>query len=111
MCQSFEKIKINIPTSMKEQIKLSTFLSLLDRKIELQTKKIEALKLFKLSITQNIFNEKKLNDFQSVTLGKILKPGSKIPVKNTSEYEKMTVKLNFKGLAKLDHFMLEMKMK
>ena len=97
-----EKIKINIPTSMKEQIKLSTFLSLLDRKIELQTKKIEALKLFKLSITQNIFNEKKLNDFQSVTLGKILKPGSKIPVKNTSEYEKMTVKLNFKGLAKLE---------
>ena len=42
-----EKIKINIPTAMKEQVKLSTFLSLLDRKIELQTKKIEVLKLFK----------------------------------------------------------------
>ena len=89
-------------TSLSEENKIAQFLSLLDKKIELQTKKIEALKLFKLSITQNIFNEKKLNDFQSVTLEKILKPGSKIPVKNTSEYEKMTVKLNFKGLAKLE---------
>ena len=89
-------------TSLSEENKIAYFLSLLDKKIELQTKKIEALKLFKLSITQNIFNEKKSNDFQSVTLGKILKPGSKIPVKNTSEYEKMTVKLNFKGLAKLE---------
>ena len=88
--------------SLKEQIKVGNLLLLLDKKIELQTKKIEALKLFKLSITQNIFNEKKSNDFQSVTLGKILKTGSKIPVKNTSEYEKMTVKLNFKGLAKLE---------
>ena len=95
------KFNIAYP-SIKEQRKVYNFLSLLDKKIQLQTKKIEALKLFKLSITQNIFNEKKLNDFQSVTLEKILKPGSKIPVKNTSEYEKMTVKLNFKGLAKLE---------
>lgn len=87
---------------LNEQLKIANFLNLLDKKIELQTEKIEALKLFKLSITQNIFNEKKSNDFQSVTLGKILKPGSKIPVKNTSEYEKLTVKLNFKGLAKLE---------
>lgn len=98
---TIESVECFIP-SIDEQIKISNFLSLLDKKIELQTKKIEALKLFKLSITQNIFNEKKLNDFQSVTLEKILKPGSKIPVKNTSEYEKMTVKLNFKGLAKLE---------
>lgn len=97
----FKELKIYLPSD-KEQEKIAKLLSLLDKKIALQTKKIETLKLFKLSITQNIFNEKKLNDFQSVTLEKILKPGSKIPVKNTSEYEKMTVKLNFKGLAKLE---------
>ena len=94
-------ICINIPNK-KEQDRVGRLIELVNKKIELQTKKIDALKLFKLSITQNIFNEKKLNDFQSVTLEKILKPGSKIPVKNTSEYEKMTVKLNFKGLAKLE---------
>ena len=99
--ENLKKVNLDIPL-LSEQKKIADMLELLDKKIELQTKKIEALKLFKLSITQNIFNEKKLNDFQSVTLGKILKPGSKIPVKNTSEYEKMTVKLNFKGLAKLE---------
>lgn len=39
-------ININIP-DIKEQMKVSNFLSLLDKKIELQTKKIEDLKLFK----------------------------------------------------------------
>ena len=34
-------------TSLNEENKIAQFLSLLDRKIELQTKKIEALKLFK----------------------------------------------------------------
>ena len=41
--------------SIKEQEKISNFLSLLDKKIELQSKKIEDLKLFKLSIKNNIF--------------------------------------------------------
>ena len=40
--------KINIKTpSLKEQVKIGKTLSLLDKKIELQTKKIEVLKLFK----------------------------------------------------------------
>ena len=99
--EDLKRITIFLP-SIKEQKKIADMLELLDKKIELQTKKIEALKLFKLYIIQNIFNEEKLNDFQSVTLEKILKPGSKIPVKNISKYEKMTVKLNFKGLAKLE---------
>ena len=45
---------INI-CSNKEQIKVSNFLSLLDKKIELQNKKIEDLKLFKLSKMNMIF--------------------------------------------------------
>ena len=99
--EDLKRITIFLP-SIKEQKKIADMLELLDKKIELQTKRIEVLKLFKLYIIQNIFNEEKLNDFQSVTLEKILKPGSKIPVKNISKYEKMTVKLNFKGLAKLE---------
>ena len=62
-----EKIKINIPTAMKEQVKLSTFLSLLDKKIELQTKKIEALKLFKKGLVTILFNNLKV--FKKYKLG------------------------------------------
>lgn len=43
--------------SIKEQEKISNFLSLLDKKIELQTKKIEDLKLFKLYTKNQIFND------------------------------------------------------
>ena len=56
-----EKIKINIPTAMKEQVKLSTFLSLLDKKIELQTKKIEVLKLFKKGLLNSFFKKRQPN--------------------------------------------------
>ncbi len=48
-----KKIKLGIP-SKEEQIKTSNFLSLLDKKIELQTKKIEDLKLFKLYIRNKL---------------------------------------------------------
>ncbi len=53
---NIEKIKINIPT-IEEQTKISNFLSLLDKKIELQSKKIEDLKLFKKGLFNMIFNE------------------------------------------------------
>ncbi len=52
--QDLKKIKLNFP-SMTEQIKIGKTLELLDKKIELQSKKIEDLKLFKLSIKNNIF--------------------------------------------------------
>ena len=48
------KLEVTIP-NINEQHKISNFLSLLDKKIELQSKKIEGLKLFKLSIKNNIF--------------------------------------------------------
>jgi len=53
------KFSINFP-SVKEQTKISNFLSLLDEKIELQTKKIEALKLYKLSQMKDTFNKQYL---------------------------------------------------
>ena len=55
--------------SLREQIKISNTLELLDKKIELQTKKIEALKLFKLGIKNRMFenggNKLKLKDILS----------------------------------------------
>ena len=51
---SLSKLKFVLPTK-KEQIKVSNFLSLLDKKIELQTKKIEDLKLFKLELKERLF--------------------------------------------------------
>jgi len=45
--------------SPEEQNKLANFLSLLDKKIELQSKKVEALKLYKMCIINNLFKEAK----------------------------------------------------
>lgn len=53
-------ININIP-DIQEQTKVSNFLSLLDKKIELQSKKIEDLKLFKKGLLYKEFNDKQKN--------------------------------------------------
>ncbi len=55
-------VKLNIP-SKKEQLKIAKFLSLLDKKIELQSKKIEDLKLFKKGLHDKLFNEVTGNDY------------------------------------------------
>ena len=53
-----KQLKINYPEK-EEQNKITNLLELLDKKIELQTKKIEALKLFKLCISNLCFNDYK----------------------------------------------------
>ena len=70
-----KKIKLGIPGE-KEQLKVANFLSLLDKKIELQTKKIEDLKLFTKKLeTQYIFNKqieyskKRIDDIFTVKAG------------------------------------------
>ena len=55
------KISVGLP-SIKEQEKISRTLELLDKKIELQTKKIEDLKLFKKGLLIKEFNNKKCNN-------------------------------------------------
>ena len=50
---SINKLNIRIP-SIQEQSKIANTLYLLDKKIELQTKKIEDLKLFKLRLFENL---------------------------------------------------------
>ena len=59
---------IAIPNIL-EQKKISDTLELLDKKIELQSKKIEDLKLFKKGLSTTIFNS--LRDFEEYKLGKI----------------------------------------
>ena len=55
----FFNMNVRIP-SIEEQIKISNFLSLLDKKIELQSKKIEDLKLFKKGLDKLIFSNNDL---------------------------------------------------
>ena len=50
------KLEVTIP-NINEQLKISNFLSLLDKKIELQSKKIEDLKLFKKGLINKVINE------------------------------------------------------
>ena len=52
---NLRNLKIIYPSNQNEQEKITNTIKLLDKKIELQSKKIEDLKLFKLSIKNNIF--------------------------------------------------------
>lgn len=62
-----KKIKLGVP-SKEEQVKVSNFLSLLDKKIELQSEKIEDLKLFKSYTKIRLFQ----NGDKTIKLGDIL---------------------------------------
>ncbi len=53
--KGLEKFNISYPDKIA-QTKIANFLSLLDKKIELQTKKIEDLKLFILTLYEDICN-------------------------------------------------------
>ena len=66
--QEYGSYKFSI-TSGDEEYKISKTLQLLDKKIELQSKKIEDLKLFKRGLSTTIFNG--LRDFEEYKLGKI----------------------------------------
>ena len=94
---NLRKINVNIP-SLAEQNKISNILELLDKKIELQTKKIEDLKLFKLYTENNLLNSNASINWKETKLSDILIEGNKIPVKNTNDFKKITIKLNLNGL-------------
>ena len=67
---SYNQLKdfyIPIP-SIEEQTKIANFLSLIDRKIELQEKLVENLKLYKKGLLQKIFK----NECQNVSLSNLL---------------------------------------
>ncbi len=53
---NISKVSLLIPSSM-EQEKIASFFSLIDKKIELQTEKVEELKNYKKGIMQKIFSQ------------------------------------------------------
>ena len=63
-----KNIIIGVPTIL-EQKKISLFMSLLDKKIELQSKKIEALKLYKKGLINIIIKQ---SDFNKVALKELI---------------------------------------
>ena len=84
--------------SINEQKKISTIMLLLDKKIELQSKKIEGLKLFKLYSENKLLNSNDSIYWKKIKLNDILIEGNKDPVKNTNNFKKITIKLNLNGL-------------
>lgn len=56
-CKTIEEILYYIPNK-DEQDKISAFITLLDKKIELQNQKIEALKIYKKGLIQKYFESK-----------------------------------------------------
>ena len=52
---TIENIDVNISLEKEEQLKISQFLSLVDKKIELQQRKIEVLKMYKKGLSDNIY--------------------------------------------------------
>ncbi len=80
---NLRKINLNIP-ALEEQKKIADLLELLDKKIELQTKKIEALKLFKLYIQKKLFSERIIDEICINQLGNIITGTT--PSKNENSY-------------------------
>ena len=68
---TINKLNAKIP-SFKEQEKIANTLELLDKKIELQTKKIEDLKLFKKGLIKKFFNEDNLKQIKIKEIGEIV---------------------------------------
>ena len=54
--ENFSNIKVNVP-SLQEQKKIADFFSLVDKKIEKQSEKVEALKTYQKGIMQKIFKQ------------------------------------------------------
>ena len=83
-------INIIIP-EIKEQTKVSNFLSLLDKKIELQSKKIEDLKLFKKGLihqmkkSSNNWTEYKISEIFKITRGVVI-PKTDLLENKTDQY-------------------------
>ena len=94
-----KNIEIIVP-SIIEQEKIGKFLILLNKKIELQKRKIEALKIYKKGLIKKTLNSKIALSWKTFKLRDLLNPGSKKRIIDTSKYQKINIKLNFNGLCK-----------
>ncbi|MCX4254470.1 MAG: restriction endonuclease subunit S, partial [Bacilli bacterium] len=77
------QMKVFLP-SIKEQEMIGKTLSLLDKKIELQTKKIEDLKLYKKGLIRRFFEEDDLKKITINDIGKIITGAT--PSKANTDY-------------------------
>ena len=77
------KLKIKMP-SRKEQEKIVSLFNLLDKKIELQSKKIEDLKLFKKGLINKLFENTSLKEVHINDLGTIVTGTT--PSKSNNKY-------------------------
>jgi type I restriction enzyme S subunit len=81
--EELEKINVNF-TNKKEQEKIANLFSLLDKKIEIQQKKIEALKMYKKGLMQKLFKFEKYQILPLSKIGTIITGTT--PSKNINEY-------------------------
>lgn len=93
---SIKDIVFTYPQDKQEQQKIAEILMKWDEAIALQEKLIEKLELQKRALIQRLLTPK--GNWISTTLDKVLKSGSKTAVADTSKYQKITIKLDLKGL-------------
>ena len=87
--ETINKLNVNIP-SKNEQTKIANTLELLDKKIELQSKKIEDLKLFKKGLIDAEFTN---SNYDEISLKNILKE-RKLYSEKGLEYPHVTLSKN-----------------
>ena len=87
-------------THIDEQKKIANVIELVNKKIELQKQKIEALKIYKKGLINKLLNSNDTLNWNHIKLNDILLPGSKEKVLDTSKFQKINIKLNLKGLFK-----------
>ena len=111
--KDLKSLKLHIPPTLAEQQKIAEFLSKIDKKIEIVTKKIEELKQYKKGLLQKMLNvtdkgepELRFKEFSGKwvekKLGEILYEikKEKVSKENISNFEVLNVKLHTKGLEK-----------
>ncbi len=103
-----KKIELYIP-SIKEQTKISSFLSKIDERIQTQSKIINDLKTLKTATAKKIFSQElrfkddKGNEFlewEEILLGEVMSIPEKIKAPNIDKNKLLTVKLHLKGALK-----------
>ncbi len=104
-------LSLSLP-KLNEQNRISSFLALLDERIQTQNKIIEELKLLKNTLSKKIisgqlkFKDKNGNNFPewvSKELAEVMSVPEKIKSKNIDKSRLLTVKLHLKGVSQNDN--------
>ncbi|WP_157967292.1 restriction endonuclease subunit S [Candidatus Chryseobacterium massiliense] len=107
----FYRIVISFPSNI-EQEKISSFLSMIDERIQAQSKIINDLKTLKTATAKKIFSQEfrfkddKGNDFsewEKILLGEVMSIPEKTKAQNIDKNKLLTVKLHLKGVLKNDN--------